>query len=58
MAPADKEGCFYKFLIVNYLCFRYRKCQVQLRARKASVAVSTQLVRELQDMGVKATLKV
>ena len=27
-------------------------------APKASVAVSTQLVRELQDMGVKATLKV
>ena len=35
-----------------------RKYQVQLRARKISVAVSTQLVQELQDMGVKATLKV
>lgn len=40
--------------LVDYV----RKYQVQLRARKASVAVSTQLVRELRDMGVKATLKV
>ena len=35
-----------------------RKYQVQLRARKTSVTVSTRLVQDVQDLGIKATLKV